>query len=55
MSLSRESGRRYEGLLGHSADAVQPLLACIVDAVSERDRELLDDLDRLNQRKRRET
>ena len=43
-----------EGLLGHSADAVQPLLACIVDAVSERDRELLDDLDRLIKEKRRE-
>jgi hypothetical protein len=29
-------------------------LACIVDAVSENDRELLDELDRLIQEKRRE-
>jgi predicted transcriptional regulator len=42
-----------EGLLGH-ADAVQPVLACIVDAVSERDRELLDELDRLIREKRKE-
>src|ERR1700745_1268988 len=31
-----------EGLLGHDAEAVGPVLACIVDTVSERDRELLD-------------
>lgn len=43
-----------DGLLGHGADAVQPLLACIVDTVSERDRELLDELDRLIKEKRRE-
>jgi predicted transcriptional regulator len=43
-----------EGLLGHGADAVQPVLACIVDTVSERDRELLDELDRLIKEKRRE-
>jgi predicted transcriptional regulator len=43
-----------DGLLGHGADAVQPVLACIVDTVSERDRELLDELDRLIQEKRRE-
>jgi predicted transcriptional regulator len=43
-----------EGLLGHEADAVQPVLACIVDTVSERDRELLDELDRLIKEKRRE-
>jgi len=42
-----------EGLLGHGAD-VQPVLACIVDTVSERDRELLDELDRLIKEKRRE-
>jgi predicted transcriptional regulator len=42
------------GLLGHGAEAVQPLLACIVDAVSERDRELLDELDRLIKEKRKE-
>jgi predicted transcriptional regulator len=43
-----------QGLLGHGADAVQPVLACIVDTVSERDRELLDELDRLIKEKRRE-
>jgi predicted transcriptional regulator len=43
-----------DGLLGHGADAVQPVLACIVDTVSERDRELLDELDRLIQEKRKE-
>lgn len=43
-----------EGLLGHGAGAVQPVLACIVDTVSERDRELLDELDRLIKEKRRE-
>ena len=43
-----------DGLLGHGADAAQPVLACIVDTVSERDRELLDELDRLIREKRRE-
>jgi predicted transcriptional regulator len=43
-----------DGLLGHGADSVQPVLACIVDTVSERDRELLDELDRLIKEKRRE-
>ena len=43
-----------EGLLGHDADAVGPVLACIVDTVSERDRELLDELDRLIKEKRKE-
>ena len=43
-----------DGLLGHGAGAVQPVLACIVDTVSERDRELLDELDRLIKEKRRE-
>src|SRR6266498_1190675 len=43
-----------DGLLGHGADAIQPVLACIVDTVSERDRELLDELDRLIKEKRRE-
>ena len=42
------------GLVGHEADAVEPVLACIVDAVSERDRELLDELDRLIKEKRKE-
>ena len=43
-----------DGLLGNGADSVQPVLACIVDTVSERDRELLDELDRLVQEKKRE-
>jgi len=43
-----------DGLLGHGADGVGPVLACIVDTISERDRELLDELDRLVQEKKRE-
>ncbi len=43
-----------DGLLGHGADEVEPILACIVDTVSERDRELLDELERLIQEKKRE-
>lgn len=43
-----------DGLLGRGAEGVQPVLACIVDTVSERDRELLDELDRLIKEKRRE-
>ena len=40
-------------LLGRSGGA-EPLLACIVDAVSEHDRSLLDELHRLVEEKRRE-
>lgn len=43
-----------DGLLGRGAAGVEPVLACIVDAVSEHDRELLDELDRLIREKRRE-
>ena len=43
-----------DGLLGRGAEGVEPVLACIVDAVSERDRELLEELDRLIKQKRRE-
>ena len=43
-----------EGLLGTDAAGVEPMLACIVDAVSDHDRELLDELDRLVKEKRRE-
>jgi predicted transcriptional regulator len=43
-----------DGLLGFGADGIGPVLACIVDTVSERDRELLDELDRLVQEKKRE-
>lgn len=42
-----------DGLLGHEAEGIQPVLACIVDTVSERDRELLDELDRLVKEKKR--
>jgi predicted transcriptional regulator len=42
------------GLLDHGGRGVEPVLACIVDAVSEHDRALLDELDRLVQEKRRE-
>jgi predicted transcriptional regulator len=41
-------------LLGRGTEGVEPVLACIVDAVSERDYELLDELDRLVKEKRRE-
>jgi hypothetical protein len=41
-------------LLGQGADEVQPVLACIVDTITERDRELLDELERLVQEKKRE-
>ena len=40
-------------LLGRGSDGVEPILACIIDAVSERDRALLDELDRLIKEKRR--
>ena len=43
-----------DGLLGHGADGVEPVLACIVDTLSQNDRELLDELDRLVQEKKRE-
>ena len=43
-----------DGLLGLGPASAQPVLACIVDAVSELDRESLDELDRLVQKKRRE-
>src|SRR2546423_10790134 len=41
-------------LLGRGDGAAEPVLACIVDAVSERDRELLDELERLVKEKRRQ-
>src|SRR5438552_18897263 len=43
-----------DGLLGHGAEGVQPVLACIVDTVSERDRELLDEVERLIKEKKLE-
>jgi predicted transcriptional regulator len=41
-----------EGLIDRSVDRVEPLLACIVDTVSEQDRALLDALDRLIREKK---
>ena len=58
--LSREQLERgvaedvIDGLLGPGAKSVEPVLACIVDTVSDHDRELLNELDRLVQEKRRE-
>jgi len=43
-----------DGLLGRGAEAIEPVLACIVDTVSQRDKEMLDELDRLVQEKKRE-
>jgi predicted transcriptional regulator len=42
------------GLLDTATERVEPVLSCIVDAVSERDRDLLDDLERLVRQKRLE-
>lgn len=43
-----------DGLLGLGAKGGEPVLACIVDAVSERDLSLLEELDRLVKEKKRE-
>ncbi len=40
-------------LLDAKTEHIEPVLACIVDAVSDRDRELLDELERLVREKRR--
>src|SRR5438270_10771531 len=42
-----------DGLLGHGAEGVRPVLACIVETVSEHDRKLLDELERLIKEKKR--
>lgn len=49
-SLARDL---IDTLLGRDAHGVEPVLACIVEAVSDRDRALLDELDRLIKEKRR--
>ena len=57
-AFSREEFERgiredvIDGLFEHGADGIQPVLACIVDNLSKRDRELLDELDRLVQDKK---
>jgi predicted transcriptional regulator len=43
-----------DGLIGQADDGVEPVLACIVEAVSEHDRAFLDALDRLIQEKKQE-
>lgn len=49
-SIAREV---IDTLLGRGENGVEPVLACIVDAVGEHDRALLDELDRLIEEKRR--
>ena len=51
---ARLAARSVEQLLGAAQGrrALEPLLSCFVDAVSERDRLLLDDLERLLKAKR---
>ncbi|HYX31197.1 MAG TPA: BlaI/MecI/CopY family transcriptional regulator [Pyrinomonadaceae bacterium] len=43
-----------DGLLGEGAPSVRPVLACIVETVSEHDRKLLDELEQLIKEKKRE-
>jgi predicted transcriptional regulator len=43
-----------DGLLGRDSEGVEPILACIVDTITDNDRELLNELDRLIKQKRRE-
>jgi predicted transcriptional regulator len=43
-----------DGLLSRDVGGDEALLCCIVDAVSDRDRELLDELDRLVRQKKQE-
>ena len=58
--ITREEFERHvaediiDGLLDSGGGGGEPLLACIVDTVSERDRELLDTLYRLVREKRHE-
>ena len=41
-------------LLGRGPEAAAPVLSSLVDSVGEKDRQLLDELDRLVREKRRE-
>ena len=43
-----------DSLLEQGSGGIEPLLACFVDSVSERDRDLLDELDRLVREKKKE-
>ena len=47
------AGALVEGLLGH-ADTHRPVLSGIIDAVSDKDRAMLDELERLVRLKQRE-
>lgn len=56
-SMELEQGIRedvIDGLLDLGVEGIEPVLACIVDAVTDKDRELLDELERLIKEKRRE-
>lgn len=44
----------FGGLLDAGTEQIEPVLACFVDAVSDRDLVLLDELERLVQEKRRQ-
>ena len=46
------TGDVITGLIDAATRNVEPVLACIVDAVSDKDRELLDDLERLIKEKK---
>jgi predicted transcriptional regulator len=46
------TGDVISGLIDSATRNVEPVLACIVDAVSDKDRELLDDLERLIKEKK---
>jgi predicted transcriptional regulator len=43
-----------EGVIFRESEGAEPLLACIVDTVSQQDRALLDELDRMIREKKRE-
>jgi predicted transcriptional regulator len=42
-----------DGMLARENGQTEPVLACLIDAVSDHDRALLDDLERMIQKKRR--
>lgn len=48
------AGDFITGLIDRATGGAEPVLACIVDAVSDSDRELLDDLERLVNAKKAE-
>jgi predicted transcriptional regulator len=48
------AGDFIAGLIDRATGGAEPVLACIVDAVSDTDRELLDDLERLVNKKKAE-